>query len=80
MILQRCRELLSHRPFQPFRLVMMDGRTFEVQHPDMAMLTKSDLLVGVGGFEEGVPADFRICSLLHVSSIEPIGTSTSGPR
>lgn len=38
----------------------------------MAMLTRMDLLVGLGETREGVPANFKICSLLHVASIEPI--------
>jgi hypothetical protein len=63
--------LLSQRPFRPFRLVMSSGQSYEVRHPEMAMLTRTDLLVGVGGSEEGVPAEFRICSLLHVTTVEP---------
>jgi len=39
------------------------------------MLTKSDILVGVDETDEGVPAEFKICSLLHVSAIEPLGTA-----
>lgn len=27
---------------------------------------------------EGVPAEFRICSLLHVSSVEPLSPSATG--
>lgn len=41
----------------------------------MAFLTKSDILVGVGDTGDGIPAEFRICSLLHVTTIEPIGAS-----
>ncbi|MFO0925522.1 MAG: hypothetical protein U0736_00565 [Gemmataceae bacterium] len=50
-----------------------------MRHPERAFLTRTDLLVGVGETDEGVPAAFRICSLLHVASIEPVGTSASGP-
>jgi hypothetical protein len=71
MTVQTFRELLSHRPFRPFRLVMSSGQSYEVRHPEMAMLTRSDLLVGVGE-SEGVPAEFRICALLHVATVEPI--------
>lgn len=77
MTVRTFRELLSQRPFRPFRLVMSSGQTYEVRHPEMAMLTRTDLLVGVGESEEGVPAEFRICSLLHVTSIEPLGVSAS---
>jgi hypothetical protein len=74
MTVQTFRDLLTARPFRPFRLVMSSGQTYEVRHPEMAMLTRTDILVGVGEVDEGVPAEFRICSLLHVTSIEPLGT------
>jgi hypothetical protein len=74
MTVQTFRELLSARPFQPFRLVMSSGKEYEVRHPEMALLTRSDILVGVGEADDGVPAEFRICSLLHVASVEPVSS------
>ena len=77
---QTFRELLStrpFRPFRPFRLVMSSGQSYEVRHPEMAMLTRSDMLVGVGEAGDGVPAEFRICSLLHVATVEPLPTGQS---
>ena len=73
MIVQTFRNLLSARPFKPFRLVMSGGQTYDVRHPEMAWLTRTDILVGIDDTDEGVPADFRICSLLHVTSVEPLG-------
>ena len=58
---------------------MSSGQTYEVRHPEMAWLTRTDILVGVGETDEGVPAEFRICSLLHVSSIEPVSAGAAGP-
>jgi hypothetical protein len=78
MTVQTFRELLSQRPFRPFRLVMSSGQSYEVRHPEMAMLTRTDLLVGAGELEEGVPAEFRICALLHVASVEPIPAGAAG--
>lgn len=73
MTVQTFRDLLRERPFKPFRLVMSSGQHYEVRHPEMAMLTKSDLLVGLDEDEEtGAPARFKICSLLHVTAVEPI--------
>lgn len=77
MTVQKFRELLATRPFQPFRLVMSSGKEYEVRHPEMALLTRSDLLIGVGESDEGVAAEFRICALLHVASVEPISTRKS---
>jgi hypothetical protein len=77
MTVQTFRELLGQRPFRPFRLVMSSGQSYDVRHPEMAMLTRTDILVGIDETDEGVPAEFRICSLLHVTSIEPLGTATT---
>lgn len=77
MTIRGFRELLAQQPFRPFRLVMSSGQSYEVRHPEMAMLTKTDMLVGVNIAEDGVPAEFRICSLLHVTAVEPIGGSSA---
>jgi hypothetical protein len=79
MTLQTFRELLAQRPFRPFRLVMSSGQTHDIRHPEMAWLTKTDMLVGIDETDEGVPAEFRICSLLHVATIEPLSPTTAGP-
>jgi hypothetical protein len=79
MTLQTFRELLSQRPFKPFRLVMSSGQTYDVRHPEMAWLTRTSILVGIDVADDGVPAEFKICSLLHVATVGPLGISPSGP-
>ena len=73
--LQTFRELMTQRPFKPFRLVMSSGERYEVRHPEMAMLTRTSMLVGIGETDEGVPAEFKICSLLRVATVEPVPTN-----
>jgi hypothetical protein len=80
MTVQDFRELLTQRPFLPFRLVMSSGQSYDVRHPEMAMLTRTSILVGIGEADDGVPAAFKICSLLHVTAIEPLNPAASGPR
>lgn len=80
MTVQTFRELLTQHPFKPFRLIMSSGQSYDVRHPEMAMLTKSDILVGIGDTDEGVPAEFKICSLLHVTAIEPLRTNGRSSR
>jgi len=80
MTVQTFRDLLAQRPFRPFRLVMSSGQTYDVRHPEMAWLTRSDILVGIDDDNEGVPAEFKICSLLHVSAIEPLSAGAPGAR
>ncbi len=77
MTVQAFRELLTRKPFQPFRLVMSSGQAYEVRHPEMALLTRTDLLVCVDEADDGVPAEFKICSLLHITAVEPLKCSTA---
>lgn len=72
MTVQTFRDLLTRQPFQPFRLVMSSGQTYDVRHPEMAWLTRTDMYVGVGATDAGVPDEARICSLLHVTAVEPL--------
>ncbi len=80
MTVQTFRDLLAQRPFKPFRLVMSSGQTYEVRHPEMAMLTRTSILVGIDVADDGVPAEFKICSLLHVTAVEPLESATVESR
>jgi hypothetical protein len=80
MTVRTFRELLSQRPFKPFRLVMSGGQAYDVRHPEMALLTRTSLLVGVDEADDGVSAEFKICSLLHVATVEPLSASPTEPR
>ena len=80
MTVQTFRDLLTQKPFRPFRLVMSSGQTYEVRHPEMAMLTRTSILVGTDVADDGVPAEFKICSLLHVTAIEPLTTAATASK
>jgi hypothetical protein len=42
-------QALRKRPFEPFRIEVSDGTTYEVRHPELVM-------VGLGSVSIGVPA------------------------
>jgi len=77
---QTIRDLLTLQPFEPFRLIMSSGLAYEVRHPEMALLTRTYVLVGVNIKDDGLPARFKICSLLHVTAVEPFSLATTGPK
>ena len=77
MTIQTFRDVLAKRPFRPFRIIMSSGMSYEVRHPEMAWLTKTDLLVGIGDEDDEVPAEFKMCSLLHITAIEPLTPANS---
>jgi hypothetical protein len=66
------RKIPKRQPFQPFRVVMSSGKSYDVRHAEMAWLLKNDVLVGIDVEDEGLPAEFDICPLFHVATIEPI--------
>ena len=70
MVVKDFRDLLDKRPFEPFRVVMSSGDRHEIRHPEMGWLTRSTLYVGVGG-DADAPDRAVMCSLLHITNIEP---------
>jgi hypothetical protein len=77
MTVQTFREMLGRRPFPPVRLTLSSGQSYEIRHPEMAMLTRTSILIGVDVADDGVPAEFKIISLLHVTAIEPLTTQAA---
>jgi hypothetical protein len=71
------RKMLRRQPFQPFRLVMSSGKSYDVRHPEMAWLLRNDVLVGIADGEDTIPAEFDICPLFHVATVEPILSDSS---
>lgn len=65
------RELLDRRPFEPIRLTTSGGDEVDIRHPEMTIVTRSMVAVGVG--ESDQIADYVVhCNLLHIVKIEPI--------
>ena len=67
------REFLQHKPFQPFRVTLTDGRTYEVRHPEMAMVGRSAVAIGLSAPDDPSPIYDRLVtvSLLHIMQIQP---------
>jgi hypothetical protein len=77
MTVRDFKDLLDSEPFQPFRVVMSSGDAYEVRHPEMAWLTRTNLFVGIDADSDGVPGRAKMCSLLHVTVVEPLGVGES---
>ena len=69
---------LRTQPFEPSRVHLSSGQSYEVRHPEFASLTRHSLYVGVPQLDDEVPDRAIKCDLLHVVAIEPIdGTARS---
>jgi hypothetical protein len=63
----------KQRPFEPFRLMVADGRTYDVRHPERLASLRSGRMISVAT-DEG----FVILDLLLITGLEkPIPRSNS---
>lgn len=76
MTAETVRDWLLRRPFQPFRLRTSDGESYEVRHPEMAFVTRAEVVVGIAE-RNGIPSRHRTLSLLHVTAVEPLDASAA---
>jgi hypothetical protein len=73
------KQFLIQRPFEPIRLHVSSGEHVDILHPEMAIVAKSLVAVGVG--ENGGVADHIVhYNLLHVVKIEPLNGTNGGGR
>jgi len=62
---QAIRELLRQRPFIPFKVLLSNGESYEIRHPECASFSKAGLVITF-------PESYRInvCSWLHIAGVE----------
>ncbi len=64
---------LDARPFAPFRLYLTDGTTFEVRHPELFMLGRRSVLIGLAANPEQKHYDrWTTVDLFHIMRTEPL--------
>jgi hypothetical protein len=66
-------ELLRTRPFQPLRILMTDGRIYEVRHPDQVLVLRGRVDIGQGADPKtGVLERVDHCALPHIVRVEQL--------
>ena len=71
---------LKQKPFEPFRLFVSDGATYDIRRPDLLWVGQWTCYVGLTGkqgqtfFERSVKVD-----LDHVTRVEPLEALKSPP-
>lgn len=65
---------LRARPFEAFRIHMSDGSSFDISHPELAIVERSKIIVGVPGPEgpDGPVERSVFCALIHITRAEKI--------
>jgi hypothetical protein len=77
---EELRTLLQRRPFVPIRLHFTDGSAYDIKHPEMALLTRSTIEIGLEDQEGSLIADRLVyCGLVHVVRVENLNGQPANP-
>ena len=63
---------VRERPFVPFRLCMSDGKSFEVRHPEMVIVSRRVIVLAVHQPRARLPETVTWCDPVHIIRIEPV--------
>lgn len=70
MTAETLKNFLHRKPFEPLRIKMSSGESYEIPHPEMALLTKAGLIICLPD-QQGDPSEkIEFCSFLHIASVE----------
>lgn len=64
------RKILRRKPFEPFRIVISSGESYNVMHPEMVFVTNKTLVLALPDptTPDGHRLDF--CSYLYIAHVE----------
>lgn len=69
---------LREKPFRPVRIVASEGLRFDIEHPDLVLVGRRDLIIGMAGPESSTIYE-RVTrvALVHVVALEDLPATTS---
>ena len=70
------RSHLRKQPFSPIRVFLSDGSTYDIRHPELAAVSRAEIVIGLEATGDDVPDRFAYCDPVHITRIEPINGQT----
>ena len=69
------------QPFEPFRIVTSSGETYDVSHPEVLLVSKRVVYVGVAKDPHLRIVDpVHTVSIMHITALEPLPSAGSRKR
>jgi hypothetical protein len=65
MTTEEVQRVLAARPFEPFRVLVADGRHYDVRHPENIALAGNGRLVAIGMEDSFVTLDLLLVTGIH---------------
>jgi hypothetical protein len=66
------KNLMDSKPFQPFRVHLSDGKTYEVPNHDSAFVKRNEIEIGLDLDKDGIMVRSVRCAILHITQIEQL--------
>jgi hypothetical protein len=68
---------VNERPFTAFRLMTSAGESFDVHHPDLAIVRRRDVVLGISSNDRPKRyANTSRVSIMHVTSLQDLSAPT----
>ena len=64
---------LRQSPFVPVRIIISSGQTFDVYHPDLVLVGRRDMIIGMASTEN--PSQYEQTTrvpIMHVTALEDL--------
>ncbi len=73
---------LRQRPFAPFRMYLSDGAVYDVNHPELVLLGRRSLVLGLAGDPEATlyerTVDVDLLHIVRMENVEPRSSRKNG--
>ncbi len=70
---EELREYARRQPFEPFRLILTTGATYDIHHPDLIMVGRRSAIIGLANDPGGTAYDRTIkVDLFHIVGAEEL--------
>jgi hypothetical protein len=84
MMQEEVQAAARRQPFEPFRVILTTGATYDIRHPDLIMVGRRSAILGITNEPAGTAYDRTVkVDLLHIVGIEELpaapGTSNGPP-
>jgi hypothetical protein len=69
---------LRQSPFVPVRIIISSGQTFDVYHPDLVLVGRRDMIIGMASSEN--PSQYEQATrvpIMHVTALADLPTAVS---
>jgi hypothetical protein len=72
---KQLKDFMDAKPFRPFKVLMSDGRSYEVPNHDAAFVTQNKIEIGLDLNRDGIARRSVYCAILHIARVEELQTA-----